>query len=55
MVIWWFPFTAASHLQAKGLDEGDASRLASAFSKMGINDGAAVDVSGMAVGTGFPW
>jgi hypothetical protein len=36
---------ADAHLQDKGLDEGDASRLASAFGKLGINDAAAIDVS----------
>lgn len=41
---------AAAHLEAKGLDEGDANRLAAAFSKMGIQDASAIDVSAVAVG-----
>lgn len=53
MIWFWFcvffPF-AAAHLQGKGLDDGDASRLASAFGKMGINDSGAIDVSGWRLG-----
>lgn len=52
-VIWAHPSCpccAAAHLQDKGgLDEGDASRLASAFSKMGIESSGDIDVS-VAVG-----
>lgn len=36
---------AAAHLETKGLDEGDASRLAAAFEKMGISDAGRIDVS----------
>ena len=44
-MIWCFLSFAAAHLQQKGLDEADAARLVSAFSKMGIEDAVAMDVS----------